>query len=199
MNRSRLPRLAAVVAVVALGLVGCNSPTPGAAAVIGDTRIAETALTQQVQAVLKAQGKPLDTPDSALASQTLDRMVKSQLVSILAAQAGVEITQGEIDAQMIEYDAQAGSRSEVERIFLEQGIAPSQIAAIIVLNLQANELGMLLAPNGDPQMQGNAVVKAMTVLSELLDTEVSARYGTWDASTLQLGPVPDDLSAPQAE
>ena len=65
-----MPRLAAVVAVVALGLVGCSSPTPGAAAVIGDTRIAETALTQQVQAVLKAQGKPLDTPDSALAAQT---------------------------------------------------------------------------------------------------------------------------------
>ena len=109
------------------------------------------------------------------------------------------VTQGEIDAQMIEYDAQAGSRSEVERIFLEQGIAPSQIAAIIVLNLQANELGMLLAPNADPQMQGNAVVKAMTVLSDLLDTEVSPRYGTWDASTLQVGPAPDDLSAPQAE
>lgn len=194
-----MPRIAAVVAVMALGLAGCGSPTPGAAAVIGNTRIAETALTQQVQAVLKAQGKELDTADSALTAQTLDRMVKSQLVSILAAQAGVEITQGEIDAQLLEYDAQAGSRAEVERIFLEQGIAPSQIAGIIVLNLQANELGIQLAPNGDPKMQGNAVVKAMTVLSELLDTEVSPRYGTWDAASLQVGPAPDDLSAPQAE
>lgn len=199
MNRSNMPRIAAVVAVMALGLAGCGSPTPGAAAVIGNTRIAETALTQQVQAVLKAQGKELDTADSALTAQTLDRMVKSQLVSILAAQAGVEITQGEIDAQLLEYDAQAGSRAEVERIFLEQGIAPSQIAGIIVLNLQANELGIQLAPNGDPKMQGNAVVKAMTVLSELLDTEVSPRYGTWDAASLQVGPAPDDLSAPQAE
>ena len=194
-----MPRLAAVVAVAALGLVGCSSPTPGAAAVIGDTRIAETALTQQVQAVLKAQGLGLDTADSALTAQALDRMVKSQLVSMLAARAGVEITQGEIDAQLLDYDAQAGSRAEVERIFLEQGIAPSQIAGIIVLNLQANEIGMQLAPNGDPQLQGDAVVKAMTVLSELLDTEVSPRYGTWDAATLQVGPAPDDLSAPQAE
>ena len=199
MNRSRMPRLAAVVAAISLGIVGCSSPTPGAAAVIGETRIAETALTQQVQAVLKAQGRGLDTADSALTAQTLDRMVKSQLVGILAAQAGVEITQGEIDAQMLAYDEQAGSRAEVERIFLEQGIAPSQIAGIIVLNLQANEIGIQLAPDSDAQSQGNAVVKAMTVLSELLNTKVSPRYGTWDAATLQVGPAPDDLSAPQAE
>jgi hypothetical protein len=198
-NTSHLPRLAAVIAVAALGLVGCSSPTPGAAAVIGDTRISETSLTQQVQAVLKAQGKGLDTPDSELTSQTLDRMVKSQLVSMLAAQAGVAITQGQIDAQLLDYDAQAGSRAEVERIFLEQGIAPSQITGVIVLNLQANALGLALAPNGDADMQGRAVVKAITVLSELLDTEVSPRYGTWEAATLQVGPVPDDLSVPQAE
>ena len=199
MNTSHLPRLAAVVAIAALGLVGCGSPTPGAAAVIGETRISETALTQQVQAVLKAQGKGLDSADAALTSQTLDRMMKSELVSKLAAQAGVEITQGEIDAQLLQYDTQAGGRAEVERIFLEQGIAPSQIPGIIVLNLQANEIGLLLAPNGDADTQGRAVVKAITVLSELLDTEVSPRYGTWDAASLQVGPAPDDLSAPQAE
>jgi hypothetical protein len=196
---SHLPRLAAVVAVAAIAIAGCGSPTPGAAAVLGDTRISETALTKQVQAVLTAQGKGLDTADAALTSQTLDRMMKSELVDILAVQAGVEITQAQIDAQLLDYDAQAGSRAEVERIFLEQGIAPSQITGIIVLNLQANALGLQLAPNADAEAQGQAVVKAITVLSELLETEVSPRYGTWDAATLQVGAAPDDLSSPQAE
>lgn len=199
MNTSHLPRLAAGIAVVALTIVGCSSPTPGAAAVLGDTRILETALTTQVQAVLSAQGKGLDTADAALTAQTLDRMVKSKLVDMLATRAGVEITQGQIEAQMTEYDTQAGNRAEVEKIFLEQGIAPSQIPGIIVLNLQANALGLQLAPDADAEAQGRAVVKAISVLSELLETEVSPRYGTWDAATLQVGPAPDDLSSPPVE
>lgn len=199
MNTSHLPRLAAGIAVVALAIVGCSSPTPGAAAVLGDTRILETAFTTQVQAVLSAQGKGLDTADAALTAQTLDRMVKSKLVDMLATQAGIEITQGQIDAQLTEYDTQAGNRAEVEKIFLEQGIAPSQIPGIIVLNLQANALGLQLAPDADAEAQGRAVVKAISVLSELLETEVSPRYGTWDAATLQVGPAPDDLSTPPVE
>ena len=199
MNTSHLPKLAAVVAFVTLAIAGCTSATPGAAAVLGDTRISETALTAQVQAVLSAQGKGLDTADAALTTQTLDRMVKSELVDMLATQAGIEITEGEIDAQMTEYDTQAGSRAEVEKIFLEQGIAPSQISGIIALNLQANAIGLQLAPNADTEAQGRAVVKAISVLSELLETEVSPRYGTWDAATLQVGPAPDDLSSPPAE
>lgn len=199
MNTSQLPRLAAGLAAVALAIAGCSSPTPGVAAVLGDTRISETALTTAVQAVLNAQGKGLDTPDAALTAQTLDRMVKSELVDMLATQAGIDITQGQIDAQMTEYDTQAGSRAEVETIFLEQGIAPTQIPGIIVLNLQANALGLQLAPDADAEAQGQAVVKAITVLGELLETEVSPRYGTWNAATLQVGPVPNDLSSPTAE
>ena len=199
MNSIHLPRLAAVVALVTLAIAGCTSPTPGAAAVLGDTRISETALTTQVQAVLAAQGKGLDTADAALTAQTLDRMVKSELVDMLATSAGIEVTQGQIDTQLTEYDTQAGSRAEVEKIFLEQGIAPSQIPGIIALNLQANAIGLQLAPDADTEVQGQAVVKAIAVLSELLKTEVSPRYGTWDAATLQVGPAPDDLSSPPAE
>ena len=198
MNTFRLPRLAAGIAVVALALAGCSSPTPGAAAVLGETRKTDTALTAQVQTVRTAQGKGLDTADAALTAQTLDRMVKSELVDMLATRAGIEITQGQIDAQMTEYDTQAGNRAEVEKIFLEQGIAPSQIPGVIVLNLQANALGLQLAPDADAEAQGQAVVKAITVLSELLETEVSPRYGTWDAATLQVGPAPNDLSSPPA-
>lgn len=199
MNNIHLPRLAAVVALVTLAIAGCTSPTPGAAAVLGDTRISETALTTQVQAVLAAQGKGLDTADAALTAQTLDRMVKSELVDMLATSAGIEITQGQIDAELSKYDTQAGTRAEVEKVFLEQGIAPSQIPGFIALNLQANAIGLQLAPDADTEVQGQAVVKAIAVLSELLKTEVSPRYGTWDAATLQVGPAPDDLSSPPAE
>ena len=198
MNVSYRPRLAAVVAVATIALAACGTPTPGAAAVVGDSRISEADLTTQVQAVLAAQGKALDSTDPELTSSTLDRLVKAELVDLLAHEAGITITQGQIDAELQAYATQAGGQSEVERIFLEQGIAPSQIPAVVVLNLQANALGAALAPSADQQAQGQALVKAITILSQAIKTEVSPRYGTWDAASLQVGAVPDDLSVPAA-
>ena len=198
MNVSYRPRLAAVVAVATIALAACGTPTPGAAAVVGDSRISEADLTTQVQAVLAAQGKALDSTDPELTSSTLDRLVKAELVDLLAHEAGITITQGQIDAELQAYATQAGGQSEVERIFLEQGIAPSQIPAVVVLNLQANALGAALAPSADQQAQGQALVQAITILSQAIKTEVSPRYGTWDAASLQVGAVPDDLSVPAA-
>ncbi len=198
MNVSYRPRLAAVVAVATIALAACGTPTPGAAAVVGDSRVSEADLTTQVQAVLAAQGKALDSTDPELTSSTLDRLVKAELVDLLAHEAGITITQGQIDAELQAYATQAGGQSEVERIFLEQGIAPSQIPAVVVLNLQANALGAALAPSADQQAQGQALVQAITILSQAIKTEVSPRYGTWDAASLQVGAVPDDLSVPAA-
>ncbi len=191
-------RFAGILAVAAIAVSACGSTAPGAAAVIGDSRISEGALTTEVQSVLAAQGLGVDTSDAALTSKTLDRMVKSELVGLLATEAGIEITQGQIDAELQSYDVQAGGRDKVEEIFLQQGIAPSQVADVVVLNLQVAALSEALVPGGDQQAQGTALVQALSVLSQVLETRVSPRYGTWDPAALAVGSVPDDLSAPAA-
>ena len=70
MERSRVnSRRAGVVAAVAasvLVLSGCASATPGAAAVVGNERISERDLTEQVEQVLRAQGRPVDSASEAL-------------------------------------------------------------------------------------------------------------------------------------
>jgi hypothetical protein len=128
----------------------------------------------------------------------LSRLITIELVDRLAAREGVVVTQGQIDEQLANYEGQAGDQAAVEKLFIEQGVAPSQIESIVKLNTQAQELGIVLAPNGSAEEQRQAVVDAVIALSVELDTTVSPRFGTWDAATISVGPTPDDLSAPPA-
>lgn len=201
MTAARRPRLilaaASVAAVVAL-LSACGNQQAGAAATLGDTRISEQTLSSEVQAVLAAKGQPTTSVDQSLPPEMLSRLITIELVDELAARQGIVVTQGQIDEQLANYEGQAGDRAAVEKLFIEQGVAPSQIESIVKLNIQAQELGIAIAPNGSAEEQGQAVVEAVVALSEELDTTVSPRFGTWDAATISVGPTPDDLSAPPA-
>lgn len=190
----RLALGVAALATTVLALAGCGTAQAGAAATVGDTRITDTALTTEVQAVLAAKGQPLDTEDASLVSQILGRMITMELVDRLAVREGVEITQGQIDEVIANYTGQVGSIEQVEEIFLQENVAPSQIESLITLQAQAQELGIALNPSGSAEEQGTAVFEAASLLSVELDTAVSPRYGTWDAATLSLGSVPNDLS-----
>ena len=184
----------AALATTALALTGCGTTQAGAAATIGDTRITETLLTSEVQAVLAAKGQPVDTQDASLVSQVLGRMITIELVDRLSAAEGVEITQGQVDEVIANYTGQVGSMEQVEEVFLQENVAPSQIESLIRLQAQAQALGIKLNPSGSAEEQGTAVFEAASLLSVELDTTVSPRYGTWDAPTLSLGSVPNDLS-----
>ena len=201
MTSARRPRIllaAAAVAAAAILLTACGNQEAGSAATLGDTRITEQALASEVEAVLAAKGQPVTASDPALPAQMLSRMITIELINTLAERNGIVTTQGQIDEQLANYDAQAGGRPAVEKLFIEQGVAPSQIESIIRLNSQAQELGIKLDPKGSAEQQGQAVVDAAVALSQELDTTVSPRYGTWDAKSLRLGPTPNDISSPPA-
>ena len=57
MTIKRTWSLAGAAAIIALVASGCGSALPGAAAVVGDQRISERELTEQVEQVLRAQGR----------------------------------------------------------------------------------------------------------------------------------------------
>ncbi len=181
--------------VAGLTLTGCGAATPGAAAVIGDTRISEQTLTSNVQEVLVAQQKSPNTSDAALISAVLNRLVTSELVNVLAAQKGITVTQGAIDSTLQGYVQQAGSEAEVQNLLLQRNVAPSQIEAFVRTNVLAQMLGQALAPSADIQGQSDAVIAAVIETSMVVGTEVSPRFGTWEATKLAIGPVPSDLSA----
>ncbi len=202
MTKVRNRRTAAAAALLAAGLLitGCTTSAPqaGAAATLGDSRITEQQLTDQVQAILVAQRQPVDTPNAQLTAQTLSRMISLELVNKLAITHGVVITQGDIDQQLSQFDQQAGGRDQVLKIFAEQGVAPNQINAVVRLDLQAQQLGVKLDPHGSAEQQGAALVNEVAKLSKDLGVEASPRFGTWDPLSLQITPGGSDLTAPPA-
>ncbi len=185
--------------VASMTLTGCGAAISGAAAVVGDTRISEQTLTSTVQEVLVAQQKSPNTSDAALTSAVLGRLVTSELVDQLAADAGVSVTQGAIDSTLQGYVQQAGGEAEVQNILLQRNVAPSQIESFVRTNVLAQMLGQALAPTADIQGQSDAVVAAIIETSLAVGAEVSPRYGTWEATKLVVGPVPSDLSVLPAE
>lgn len=195
MSRARAV-FAAVVLAATVAVAGCSAQEAGSAATLGDTRITEDELAAEVEGILEAQGLPLDTPDQALVSETLTRMVISELVGILAEREGLEISQGRIDEQFLQYVSQAGDQAAMEALFLQQNVAPASISDVILVNLQIESLGALIAPDAAFDEQGNAVFEAVSALSAELDVQTAPRFGTWDPSTVNIGPVADDLSLP---
>lgn len=193
-------RIGAVAVLAAAGalLVGCGGVTPGAAAIVGDDRISERELTAQVEQVLRAQGRAVDTASEALVATTLDRMITTSLVGQLADELDIEVTQGELDATLANYAEASGGQDALEQALLQQDLAPDDIPEIIKVNILAQRIGFALDPNGSPEAQSAAIFEAVTAFSQDVGTEVSPRYGTWDPVNLAVGGIPDDLSAPVA-
>jgi hypothetical protein len=197
-RHSRLAFAAAAVLAGGLLVTGCSAPQAGSAATIGNSRISETQLAQQVHAVLEAQRQPVNSENQALTSKTLSRMITIDLVQRLSTANGIVVTQGDIDQQLAQYDQQAGGRDKVLTVFAEQDVAPSQIETLVRMNLQAQALGVKIDPQGTAEQQGQAVFSAVASLSDELKVTASPRFGTWDAAALAVGPSQNDLSAPPA-
>lgn len=193
----RLPlAVATLAASVALVLTGCSNQDAGSAATFTDGRIAEADLDAQVEEVLAAKGQSADDADAALVQQTLGRMITTRLVDQLASASEVTVTQGDIDAMILNYEVQFEGPEGLEAAFLGENVAPSQIESFLRLQIQAQALGAALNPQGSTDEQGMAVFEAVSALSTDLETTVSPRFGTWDPMSLSLGATPNDLSTP---
>lgn len=195
-----LTRLAGA-AVLLFALAGCGGAvTAGSAAVLGDSRITTTEVADQVAEVQRARGQEAGQPDIILTQEVVRRLVLLDLVEQAAARQGVEVTEGEIDAARLQFEAQFGGREALEQAFLDSGVPPSQIDSEIRLNVTATELQAALVPDGTPEEQSAALFDYIVTLSEELGTTIAARFGTWIPADLQVGPPPSDLSVgPQAE
>lgn len=196
MSSTRKWTRAAVAAVAALLVTGCSTAAPGAAAVVGSDRISERELTQKVEQVLRAQGRPVDSASEALVVTTLDRLITTSLVEQFAEREGVSVTQGELDATVAGYVESTGGRQAFESALLQQDIAPQSVPDLFRVNLLAQKLGIVLDPMGSPEAQSTAVVIAVAGFSEEVGTTVSPRYGTWDPMNVSIAAIPNDLSIP---
>jgi len=169
--------------------------------VLGDERIPTSEVADQVAQINTARGLPADAANAATTASVIQRLVITNLVDQAAQRLDATVSDGAVDAELLQLEASAGGREALDEALLQSDIPPSAASDQVRVSLLVREMGLLLDPNGDPQTQNTSVFEYVVALSEELDVSISPRFGTWNPDQLALGPLPDDLStpAPQAE
>ena len=185
--------LAAGLVVAGTAISGCSPDQAGSAAVVGDVRITDEQLTQEAQLVTSA----LHIDQSDRVNQViLDRLIRKVIFDEMAAEQNITITQGQLDQFLSNTAKQLGGESQLEDQLMQSGVPGPAIQSFAMTYLQQQALAEKLAPGKSAQDQGQALGDAAMQISQALNTQVSPRFGTWDTSSLSVGPIPDDLSAP---
>ena len=127
----RRSRLAASVGLAVLLLSGCGSAAvrPGAAAVVGDTRIATDRLREVVERGLSdpQAEQQVGQDRAAFQRQTLSRLINREVLAAAAEREGVRVDEGDVDAQLDEFAEQAGGREQLEAQAAQNGIAAEDL------------------------------------------------------------------------
>ncbi len=196
-TRRRGLALVPLAAVAVLILSACDAKEAGAAAVVGSSRISESQVNANAQAVvdeLTRTKAAVPSTDTLLKAQ-VEFLVDAELVQQAAAKKGISISQGQVDA-LIE---RSGGRKTLEQQFVGQQdlwLPPGQLDTLAREFLTQQALGINLAPGKTSDEQGQAATAYVTEVAKQVGVNVSPRYGVWDSSTLQISGVANDLSVP---
>lgn len=185
---------AALAAGTALLAAGCATAEPGSAAVVGDTKISESSIAEQVRELNDATGKPATEPNAPLTLSLVNYNVLYELVGQAAAAAGVSVPPGAVDKAYGEIEQNAGGEEQLLQLATQQGIPPGNIRRDIEVQLTAGALANKIAPGLGQQEQQQALLESLGSFSEDVGVNVAPKYGSWDAAALQIGPPKDPVS-----
>ena len=187
----------ALAGVAGLLLTGCGSAdNSGAASVVGSDRVTDKEvgdITSEIQTELVAVQSPYNAATATHA--TVDRMTRSLILNQAAVQNNITITPSQVDRLLTTAAASQGGVSALDKALLTQANVPSSAVDSYATDFLIQ--GALLAKMGGNTAAGTAALsKYLGTLSTQLGTSVAARYGTWNITTVSLGPVPNNLSSP---
>lgn len=199
MSRSRRVLGAAAACMGLVLLAGCAEQPAGAAAVVGSTEISMTEVTAQVQAILTTLEEPVDTANGRLTNAVVRNNVVYELVVQAAADAGVTVSQSDVDQRLAAQLEFAGSQALLDQQAAQSGVAPDMIETDIRVSLLASGLAELLAAGQDlaDQAKEGLLVNEIQQFSDQVGTTVNPRFGVWDVQTLAV--IPDAAAPSQPE
>ena len=195
-RRSTMVFGAALVAVLALA--GCSSEdNPGSAATVGDQRVSSADVADSVAQVRSQLGTiPFDA--QKVTTDTVTRLARTLIIDEAGTREGVTVTDSQVDALLTSTAKSQGGVSAVEQALLTQDSVPaSAVSDYARTYLIEQGLADKFAP-GTADKGQQAMLTYLSQLSTELGTAVAPRYGTWDAGTLALGALPNDISSPLA-
>lgn len=196
LNRLALPtRLLPVAVVAVLATSACQPATSGAAAIIGNDRLAVSQLQHDVEALVADGGGAGQQPGD-LARSTVDRWIYSQLVDRVAAEHGVSVTDGEVSARIAQVKAQTGEDGYREAV-LSSGVPLEDADALVRMVVQIEAIGEALVPDSSSadqqalaQQRQQAIGATVIKAAQDAEIEVNPRYGEFDVDTLTVRGLP---------
>lgn len=140
---SRRRAASAGLAVLLLSGCGAGQLRPGAAALVGDSRISTATLEQVVDDGLadpQAQ-QQLGADRAGFQRQVLSRLVKRQVLAVAAERRGVTVSDGDVAAQLALFVEGAGSREALEAQAAASGVSPEELDRFVRDLVLEQELG----------------------------------------------------------
>ncbi|RJK97922.1 hypothetical protein [Vallicoccus soli] len=197
----RAARAATLAAAAALALGGCAVlEEAGTAVTVAGDRVSTERLQDLTQelvgsgwAVDPQTQQPLAPGDAQ--RTVLGVVVTSRVLERLAAEEGVSVSDGQVDARWAEYvEATGGEEALRQGLASQRGVPPSYARDYVRDLLLAEEVQRALVPgdDADPAVQqerAQALSERLVQVGQEADVEVNPRYGTWSPTTGQVAPL----------
>ena len=181
-------------------LAGCSSKpsNAGAAAVIGQTKITQQSVTTQLEETLseiaKSAGSGQAPTASALGQMIVNRLILTELMNQAMSKLKLTVPESKVTQMQSALNGQYGQQNVESQLLMTQGIASNQIRDYLRLYLNNVELGKALAPTAGEQQQSAAAFRYLSTLANEEGVTVSPRYGSWDATQLNVAGTDNSLS-----
>lgn len=198
-TRRSLTLATTLAAAVGLAVSGCGQVQAGAAALVGDQRIAVDELSQSVDATEQAASEnQLRISDrNALVRGVLSREITDRILQEAAARAGISVTRGDVDQQI----AELGGRQRLEMQALRSAaVPPDQLREYVRNQIIQQRLAESVADgDGGRQAQQTALAKHLRGVAGDMGVTVSPRYGNFNAQQLAVTEGQSRLSTPDSD
>ncbi|BBA97762.1 putative lipoprotein [Actinacidiphila reveromycinica] len=191
--------IALLLASPALTACGSGPDRAGAAAVVGDQRIAVSTVQARVTDLRDAasgdpQAEQAVAGATQLPTQVLNVIVQNRVVDRALADKHLTVTAGEVQR---EYDAEVqqlagGSREQYEAGMLAQyGTPPDQIDSYLREKIGITKIIAALGYQPGSDGGEKALEDYMVKTAKSLDVHINPRYGVWDGTSASIGKVKD--------
>ncbi len=189
---------ATVASLVLLGgLAACSTANPGDAAVVGDQRITESTIADQMSALNEAIGQPADTPSPEMARTLVSYNVGYALIGETARELDVKVAPAQLDLVYQQQLQQVGGEDALRQAAAQQGVPPGNLRRDLETQLLATAIVQRVAPQADQAAGQQVLLEAVRSVAQSVDVSVAPKYGVWDNEQLQLVPDPEPVSRPE--
>jgi peptidyl-prolyl cis-trans isomerase SurA len=178
-------RVAAVAssAVLAVALAACDANQVGAAAVVGGERITVAELQEHTREVVEVTGADATGDQAEIQLGVLNRMISFQLNDQVARDAGITITEAQIDEFIADQLIPQTPEGDLTPLLAQNWLTEDTLRDAVRQVLTIEEIG-----------GSEAYVEAISAAAQELGVEVNPRYGTWDGT--QVAQASGSISVP---